>query len=112
MGDGDTLIGKAKVHVSSLSCSQSVKIRKSELLSFFDQVAKAYKTLKGEFTFKSEHGTFILRGEMSRKGHVRVVLKIGDAVTNHPDYTEWQAAAAFNCDPDGLKAVLEARRAI
>lgn len=109
--DGDTFVGKAKVHVSSLSCSQKIKIHKSALSSFFAQVEKAYQTLKGDFALESGYGTFALRGEMSRKGHVRVMIKVGYPVANHPDYTEWQAEAAFNCDPETLRRVLESQGA-
>jgi hypothetical protein len=110
-GDGDTYVGKAKVHVSTLSCSQNIKIHKSDLSSFFAQVAKAYKTLKGAFTLESGYGTFSLRGEVTRKGQVRVVVKVGYPVSNHPDYTEWQTEAAFNCDPEDLRPVLACQSA-
>ena len=107
-GDGDTFAGKAKVRVGSLSCSQSVRIHRDKLAAFFGDVAKAYETLKGEFVFESEYNTFSLRGEMTRKGQVRVSVKVGYAVRNDvPDYTEWQAEAVFNFEPDYLKRVLE-----
>ena len=103
-GDGELFIGKAKVRVASLSCSQPIKIHRDKLSSFFADVEKAYKTLKGEFVFNSEYNTFTLRGEMTRKGQVRVSVKIGYAVRNDiPDYTEWQAEAVFNFEPDYLK---------
>lgn len=110
-GDGETFVGKANVRVSTLSCSQKIKIHKSALSLFFAQVEKAYKTLKGEFAIESGYGTFTLRGEMSRKGNVRVAVRVGRPVTNHPDYTEWQAEAAFDCEPETLKRVLEAQGA-
>ena len=110
-GDGDTLVGKAKVRVASLSCSQPVKIHRDKLASFFADVAKAYETLKGEFIFESEYNTFTLRGEMTRKGQVRVSVKIGYEVRNDiPDYTEWQAETVFNFEPDYLKRVFENQR--
>ena len=111
-GDGDTFAGKAKVRVDSLSCSKPVKIHRDKLAAFFADVAKAYETLKGEFIFESEYNTFTLRGEMTRKGQVRVSVKVGYEVRNDvPDYTEWQAEAIFNFEPDYLKRVLENQRA-
>jgi hypothetical protein len=110
-GDGDIFIGKAKIYISSLSCSQSIKIHKSQLSLFFAQVAKAYETLRGEFSFKSGYGTFILLGEMSRKGHAKITVKLSGYTSKHPDNTEWQAEAVFYCEPDALKRVLEAQGA-
>lgn len=111
-GDGDTFAGKAKIRVGSLSCSQPVKIHRDKLTSFFADAAKAYETLKGEFIFESEYNTFTLRGEMTRKGQVRVSLKVGYEVRNDiPDNTEWRAEAVFNFEPDYLKKVLENQRA-
>ncbi len=111
-GDGDTFVGEAKVRVASLSCSQPVKIHREKLASFFADVAKAYETLKGEFVFESEYNTFSLRGEMTRKGQVRVLVKVGYEVRNETqDYTEWQAQAVFNFEPDYLKRVFENQRA-
>ena len=110
-GDGDTFVGKAKVHIASLSCSQHIKIHKSELALFFVEVAKAYETLKGGFSFKSGYGTFILLGEMSRKGHAKITVKLRGYTSTHPDNTEWQAEAVFYCEPDSLKHVLEAEGA-
>lgn len=107
-GDGDTFAGKAKIRVASLSCSQPVKIHREKLESFFADVAKAYETLKGEFIFESEYKTFTLRGEMTRKGQVRVLVKVGSEVRNETqDYTEWQAQVVFNFEPDYLKRVFE-----
>lgn len=107
-GDSETFAGKVKVRVASLSCSQPVKIHKDKLAAFFADIRKAYETLKGEFIFESEYNTFTLRGEMTRKGQVRVSVKIGYEVRNDvPDYTEWQAEAVFNFEPDYLKRLLE-----
>jgi hypothetical protein len=106
-GDGDVFAGKAKIRVDSLVCSQPVKIHRDKLTAFFADVAKVYETLKGNFTFESEYNTFSLRGEMTRKGQVRVLVQIGYEVRNHPDYTEWRVEAAFNFEPDTLQRVLE-----
>ena len=105
-GDRDVFIGKAKVQVDSLFCSQPVKIHKDKLLLFFSQVAKVYETLAGEFTFESEYNTFALHGVVTGKGQIRILLKVGYEIRNHPDYTEWLAEAAFNCTPDALERVL------
>lgn len=110
-GDSETFAGKAKVRVASLSCSQPVKIHKDKLAAFFADVQKAYETLKGEFIFQSEYNTVTLRGEMTRKGQVRVSVKIGYEVRNDvPDYTEWHAEAVFNFQPDALQRVFENQR--
>jgi len=107
-GDGDWFVGKAKLRVDSLSCSHYVRIHKEHLALFFADVAKAYETLKGDFVFNSSTLGFALRGEMTRKGQVRVWVKVGFEVRNDiPDYTEWQAEAVFNFEPEGLKRILE-----
>ncbi len=110
-GDGETFVGKAKLRVSTLSCSRNIKIHESALTAFFAQVTRAYQSMKGRFILESGFGTFSLQGEMTRKGHVRIIVKVGDCLTNHPDYTEWQTEAAFNCDPEDLRRVLECQGA-
>ena len=110
-GDGDTFVGKAKIRVASPSCSQHIKLHQSELSSFFAQVSKAHRTLKGEFSLKSGYGTFMLLGEMSRKGHAKITVKLRGYTSTQPDDTEWLAEAIFYCEPDALKHVLEAQGA-
>lgn len=105
--DSEAFIGKAKVHVASFACSHPVKIDREKLASFFADVTKVYETLKGGFVLESDYQTFTLRGEMTRKGQVRVSVRIGYEIRGHQDYTEWQAKAAFNCEPEGLKRVIE-----
>ena len=107
-GDRDWFIGKAKLRVNSLSCSHAIKIHRIHLKAFFDDVTKAHKTLKGEFNFISSYTGFSLQGEMTRKGQVRVSVEVGYEIRNDiPDYTEWQAKAIFNFEPNLLKSVFE-----
>ena len=106
-GNGDVFIGRAKVRVSSLTCSQAIKIHKDKLSLFFADVTKAYETLKGEFSLESEYNTFSLHGEITSKGQIRILVKVGYQVRNHPDYTEWFAEAAFNNAPYILEKVIE-----
>ena len=111
-GDGDWFVGKAKLRVASLSCSHPIKIHSEQLDSFFSDVAKAYENLKGEFSLISSSGGFTLRGEMTRKGQVRVCVKVGYGIWNDTqDRIEWQAEAVFNFEPEELKGVLENQRA-
>ncbi len=112
MGDDNIFVGKAKLRISSVTSSQKVRIHRDELNKFFAQVKQAYENLKGEFTFISDYKAFILKGQMTLKGHARIKIWMSGQDTHIPDDSEWQVEAAFTCDPNELKRVLEAKSAI
>ena|SRR5216683_3242280 len=115
IGDANTFIGKAKVHVSSLACSQHVQISKADLSLFFTGVERAYKTLKGEFTLASASTLpsgsdgFVVTGRMTRRGHVKVTVVVRGRRFQQPDDTEWKAEASFSFEPDRLNRILDVR---
>ena len=110
--DGDMFVGKAKLRISSVTSSQKIRIHRDDLKKFFAQIAEAYEGLKGEFIFISEYRGFILEGRMTGKGHARIKVWMSGHDTHIPDDSEWQVEAAFTCEPEELKRVLEAKSAI
>jgi len=108
MGDSDTFFGQAKLHLYTVKCSHKIWIWRNDLELFFEQIEKAHRTLRGKFRLESQKPGFSMAGAMTAKGQVRINVKMGYPLRNHPDYNEWYVEAAFNCGPDSLKSVLEA----
>ena len=82
------------------------------LADFLDQVSQAYESLRGEFSLASDDGRFLLKGEMTSKGHARIKVRMKGHKSQLPDDSNWEVESDFACEPDELRRVLAVKGVI